>query len=127
MIERILDKMLNRMYVVLDDSDNSVTLSPRLADIVIADIVDMDENKIHMFSDGREYGFCVNHPDLVGKDTPFAPLQKNFQHNTIGFNATCPSVNRIYYDYGIECGKTARKKVVRCRCKDFYYFKILRK
>lgn len=124
MIRRILDKILNRLYVVLDDSDNSVTLSPHLAEIVMADIV--DENKIHMFSDDREYGFCVNHPDLVGKDTPFAPLQKNFQHNTIGFNATCPSVNRIYYDYGLECGKAVRKRVERCRCKDFYYFKICR-
>lgn len=124
MIRRILDKILNRLYVVLDDSDNSVTLSPRLAEIVMADIV--DENKIHLFSDGREYGFCVNHPDLVGKDTPFAPLQKNFQHNTIGFNATCPSVNRIYYDYGLVCGKAVRKRVERCRCKDFYYFKICR-
>lgn len=124
MIRRILDKILNRLYVVLDDSDNSVTLSPHLAEIVMADIV--DENKIHMFSDGREYGFCVNHPDLVGKNTPFAPLQKNFQHNTIGFNATCPSVNRIYYDYGLECGKAVRKRVERCRCKDFYYFKICR-
>lgn len=124
MIKRILDKILNRLYVVLDDTDNSVTLSPHLAEIVMADIV--NENKIHMFSDGREYGFCVNHPDLVGKDTPFAPLQKNFQHNTIGFNATCPSVNRIYYDYGLECGKAVRKRVERCRCKDFYYFKICR-
>lgn len=85
MIGRILDKMLNRLYVVLDDTDNSVTLSPRLAEIVIADIVDMDENKIHMFSDGREYGFCVNHPDLVGKDTPSLRCRKTF--------STTPSVS----------------------------------
>ncbi len=103
---------LKKLYVILDAGDNSVTLSPRLASIVMERIV--DENKIHMFKVGEEYAFSVNHPQLLDKDTPFAPLQKNMQYDSIGFNACCPSVNRIVYDYALPDKARVRVKRVRC-------------
>lgn len=102
--------LFNRLYVELDASDNSVTLSPSLAKEVMKKIE--TENKIHMFKVGNEFAFSVNHPGLMEEDTPFAPLQKNFQHNCIGFNACCPSVNRIVYDYNLpDMAKVKIKRV----------------
>ncbi len=112
---------LKRLYVDLDAGDNSVTLSPRLAEIVMKKIV--DENKIHMFRFGNEYAFSVNHPDLIGEETPFAPLQKNFQYNCIGFNACCPSVNRVVYDYRLPDKARVRVKRTRCGNETIYVLK----
>lgn len=112
---------LKKLYVILDAEDNSVTLSPRLAEIVMNRIV--DENKIHMFKVGEEYAFSVNHPQLMDKDTPFAPLQKNMQYDCIGFNACCPSVNRIVYDYHLPDKVQVKIKRVRCGKETIYVLK----
>lgn len=128
-MKRLLDRIFRRLYVVLDDSDNSVTLSPRLAEIVMAGIV--DTNEIHMFKAWIKgdftFAFTVNHPELTQRKAPSAPLQKNFQQGTIGFNGYNPSVNYIYYAYNLPLGRPVRLRVEIMESNGHKLFKILNK
>lgn len=128
-MKKLIDRIFRRLYVILDDSDNAVTLSPRLAEIVMADIV--GDNNIHLFVvrdrvRGDCFAFSVNHPELTKKKVPSAPLQKNFRHGTIGFNGYNPSVNYIYFTYNLPLHKPARLQVETANIAGYKIFKILK-
>lgn len=96
------------MYVILDPSDDSVTLSKRL-------YRHMDKScggrldTVYAFSISEEYAFCCNPIEngWLQKDckAPISPVQYNAKHKCIGFHAECPTVNRIMYDYALPLCK----------------------
>ena len=101
------------LYVICDARDNSVTLSRALFDMM--DVMNQEQAKVLVFrlcntterGDIRQpytlYAFTLN-PELGEQQTQLCDIQYNSKHRSIGFESLCPTVNRIFYDYGIPTG-----------------------
>lgn len=90
-----------RYYVIADSNDNSMTFSRKLyRHIELSSHCD-DEAKVYMFEIPAwdTYGFAVN-PELT-QETQLADIQYNEKFKTIGFEALCPTVNKMFYCYGL--------------------------
>lgn len=132
MIDRLRNWFRRRsFFVICDPADNSVTFSKALFKHM--DVMEMDEAKVYVFSlatgvapfkDKGEYGFILN-PDF-GQETQLADIQYSGKHKTIGFECLVPTVNRIFYDYGLPHDKPVKLSVVVCRAGDIQYYKICR-
>lgn len=109
-----IKQLFNRgMYVILDPEDNSVTLSRKLYKHIERN---PREHKVFVFKVGDEYGFTLNIPQ---EPTQISIIQYNSKYKSIGFETLCPTVNRIFYDYGLPLGKC--KLTVKVNKKlDFY-------
>lgn len=117
--DKIFSAMTNVMlFVELDATDNSITLSRRLVKHVKDKIT--EENNVYVFKVLEEYAFAINVKELKNEDTVRAPLQYNDRHKTVGFYAACPSVNRIVYDYNLPDQAIVRVK--KKRKKNIEYF-----
>lgn len=101
----------HRYYVIADCSDNSITFSRKLYRHIEFSSCSRDAAKVFVFRIPAwdSYGFIVN-PILDGdtvSDTSFrgqtqlADIQYNRKYRTIGFESLCPSVNVIFYEYGL--------------------------
>ncbi len=108
------------LYVILDATDNSVTLSRVLFELM--DVMTLEEAKVFVFHlcnhctddashSGALYAFMIN-PNF-GMSTQLADIQYNAKHRTIGFETLCPTVNRIFFDYGIPATATKVKLTVK--------------
>lgn len=119
------------LYVIADPADNSVTLSRALFENM--DVMNQEQAKVFMFSVGdlivgTGYAFTLN-PDIE-QPTCLADIQYNSKHRSIGFESLCPTVNRIFYDYGLPYDRPAKLSVepatIPWQGKTFTYYKILR-
>jgi hypothetical protein len=130
------------LYVIADPADNSVTLSRALFEHM--DVMrstsgrsqgeNKEQAKVFMFSvgDGSAgtgiYAFTLN-PDIE-QPTCLADIQYNSKHRSIGFESLCPTVNRIFYDYGLPYDRPVKLSVepatIPWQGKTFTYYKILR-
>lgn len=100
-------------YVIADCSDNSITFSHKLYRHIELSSHCEDAAKVFVFHIPAwdTYGFTVNpvlDRDTVSdasfhEETQLADIQYNEKYKTIGFESLCPSVNRIFYDYGLPC------------------------
>lgn len=90
-------------------------------------VMELDEAKVYVFrlSDSKDYCFTIN--PILEKDTQLADIQYNSKHHTVGFESLCPTVNRIFYDYGLPHDSRAKLTVEVCRA-DLIptYYHILR-
>ena len=100
------------LYVICDARDNSITISRALFDMM--DVMNQEQAKVLVFrlcnaarEDLRQpytiYAFTLN-PALGDQQTQLCDIQYNSKHRSIGFESLCPTVNRIFYDYGIPTG-----------------------
>lgn len=101
------------LYVICDARDNSVTLSRALFDMM--DVMNQEQAKVLVFrlcntterGDIRQpytlYAFTLN-PELGEQQTQLCDIQYNSKHRSIGFESLCPTVNRIFFDYGVPTG-----------------------
>lgn len=120
--DKIFSAMTNVMlFVELDATDNSITLSRRLVKQVKDKIT--EENNVYVFKVLGEYAFAVNVKELKNEDTVRAPLQYNDRHKTVGFYAACPSVNRIVYDYNLPDQAIVRVKKKRNNNIEYFIMK----
>lgn len=119
--DKIFSAMSNVMlFVELDATDNSITLSRRLVKHVKDKIT--EENNVYVFKVLGEYAFAVNVKELKNENTVRAPLQYNNRYKTVGFYSACPSVNRIVFDYNLPDHAIA--KVEKKRNNNIEYFII---
>ena len=107
------------LYVIADPADNSITLSRALFDHM--DVMNLDVAKVFVFKikntshvgasrfPREEYAFTINPP--IEQPTQLADIQYNSKHHTIGFESLNPSVNRIFYDYGIPADRPVKLSV----------------
>lgn len=118
-------------FVICDPTDNSVTLSKALFKHM--DVMDGDAAKVYVFSlatgvppfkDRGEYGFILN-PEF-DCETQLADIQYNDKYKSIGFECLVPTVNRIFYDYGLPHDKRVKLSVEVCHTRDIQYYKICR-
>lgn len=123
------------LYVIADPADNSITLSRRLFKRM--DVMKLDVAKVMVFTVAdinlrSSYAFCVN-PQL-DEPTQLADIQFNSKHKTIGFESLVPTVNRIFYDYGLPFNRKVKLSVSVERqtlvtplgSQQLVYYKILR-
>lgn len=117
----------SKCYVIADSRDNSLTFSRQLCREI--DVFNLDDNRVMVFSlkgEGpKRYGFMVN-PELE-QETQVNLIQYNSKYKSIGIESLCPTVNRIFYDYGIPANTKCRLSVRQQYCGDGKsFFEILR-
>lgn len=101
------------LYIIADPKDNSITLSRALFDHM--DIMSQEKAQVYVFSvvdcslKQRLYAFTLN-PDFE-TPAPLCDIQYNSKHRTIGFESLCPTVNRIFYDYGLPADSKVKLTV----------------
>lgn len=108
-MKKILKKIINwfrkrHMYVIADATDNSITFSHALFQHMGG--LSLEKAKVFAFYvpavEPRQghYGFILN-PEF-DQETQLADIQYNSKHRTIGFEMLNPTVNRMFYDYGLQ-------------------------
>jgi hypothetical protein len=131
---RLLRLVGIRTYrVVVDGTDNSVTLSSELLrDISAGGAEDLERATIISFkvTDGSgTYGFAVNAP-ISAQCGCLSRLQYNPRYGCVGFESLSPTVNRILYDYGIAERKAQlwvmRRRIHKSGCAPMVYYQYLR-
>lgn len=105
MLQRLLQFLLpRRYYIIADTADDSITLSRALYRHILSHFhtPHTDQLRAFVFSipHRHTFGFVINHQH--DRPTIEAPILYNAKFKTIGFQSTCPSVNRIFYDYRIQ-------------------------
>ena len=100
------------LYVIADPADNSISFSRRLFKRM--DVMKLDVAKVMVFTVAdinlrSSYAFCVNPP--LDEPTQLADIQYNSKHKTIGFESLVPTVNRIFYDYGLPHDRKVKLSV----------------
>ena len=90
-----------RYFVIADGSDNSITLSRKLYKHIELLSHKSGTPKVFVFKvkSWQSYGFSINPP--LEQETELADLQYNEKYRTIGFQSLCPSVQSIFYSYGL--------------------------
>ena len=120
------------MYVVADARDNSITFSRRLFNSL--NVFGMNEAKVYVFrlcnsitdvpkKSGAIYAFMLN--PALEEETQFAEIQYNTKHKCIGFESLCPTVNRIFYDYGISANICCKLSVQHVISHSLSYYIIM--
>ncbi len=101
-----------RYYVIADPADNSVTLSKKLFEHIRKNSKEGDAARVFVFkiSGTQTYAFCVN-PELE-QPTQMCDIQYNDRYRCIGFETLCPSVGRIFFDYGLPSNKRVKLSVL---------------
>lgn len=110
------------LYVIADPADNSVTLSKRLFKRL--HIFDKDEAKVYVFRipDEDVYAFTLNPP--FHAQTQLCDIQYNAKHKCVGFETLVPTVNRIFYDYGLPHSHKCKLSIKERRTHDITYYTI---
>lgn len=125
MFKKIYRWFLNRfsMFVVADASDNSITFSKKLFNHMR--VFEQDAAKVYVFfiPEAQCYGFVLN-PTLE-KETQLAEIQYNTKHKCIGFESLVPTVNRIFYDYGLPAECSCMLSVKPMKVGELQYYQIL--
>ena len=111
------------MFVVADASDNSITFSKKLFNHMR--VFEQDAAKVYVFfiPEAQCYGFVLN-PTLE-KETQLAEIQYNTKHKCIGFESLVPTVNRIFYDYGLPAECSCMLSVKPMKVGELQYYQIL--
>lgn len=124
MIKRMINWFRsNRLYVIADMTDSSVTVSKKLYKAM--GVEDADCIRIFVFKAGNEFGFSVNWEETECEDMPYSNLQYNSKHKTIGFETLNPTVAKMFYDYNIPSDITKCKLSVSIEdANGRSYFKI---
>lgn len=99
-------------YVIADSTDNSVTFSRRLFRRLKV-VMGLDVAKVLVFyvPESRCYAFTLN--PSIEQETQLADIQYNSKHRCVGFESLVPTVNRIFYDYGLPSGIRCKLSVRR--------------
>lgn len=91
-----------RHYVVADSRDNSITFSHALFRHISKRVNGSEDAKVIVFRvpECGCYGFMVN--PRLSQETQLADIQYNGKFRSIGFESLCPTVVRIFTDYGLQ-------------------------
>lgn len=114
-----------RCYVIADPKDNSITLSKRLFAHIRRNADGDGMAKVFVFfvPDEDRYAFMVN-PNIE-HETQMCEIQYNAKYKCIGFETLCPTVGRIFYDYGLSADKQKRLPIsVRKTVNNETYYQI---
>lgn len=116
MIKKLIDYWQSmEMYVIADPNDNSITLSKALYQDMHKRVSGNTTARVFMFRipKNKTYGFTVDTAALesIEKNAPLCDIQYNSKHKCIGFETLDPSVNRIFYEYGLPYNRAVKLSV----------------
>lgn len=100
-----------KYYVIADPADNSVTLSKHLFNHIRCNTHGDNIPSVFVFripSNGT-FGFMLN-PDIE-QPTQLCQIQYNGKYQCIGFETLCPSVGRIFFEYGLAAHRPVKLSV----------------
>lgn len=113
-----------RYYVIADPADNSITLSKRLFQHIKnnAEAGDAAQVFVFLIPDENTYGFMVN--PQIEQPTQLCSIQYNGKYRCIGFETLCPSVGKMFYDYGLPADRRVKLSVSihRSNGRTYYQF-----
>lgn len=100
-----------RYYVIADPSDNSITLSKRLFLHLKDNAGEGKEASVFVFRIHNTglFGFTVDHG--IKQPTQLCQIQYNGKYRCVGFETLCPSVGRIFYEYGLPALRPVKLSV----------------
>lgn len=100
-----------RYFVIADPSDNSITLSKNLFRHMHKNAGVDSEATVFVFRipEQETFGFMVN-PSL-DRPTQLCQVQYNEKYRCIGFETLCPSVGRMFYDFGLPALRAIKLSV----------------
>lgn len=115
---------LLRYFVIVDPTDNSVTLSKKLFNHIRKSSDGQEKASVFLFriTDTDLFGFMVN-PNIE-TPTQYCDIQYNGKYKCIGFETLNPSVGRILYDYGLSALKSYKLSVSVKDVKGKIYYQI---
>lgn len=115
----ILAKLINkwrslRYYVIADPSDNSVTLSKSLFFHMKKDAERSGSDGspsvfVFRIPQGGTFGFMLS-PE-ISEPAQLCQIQYNGKCRCVGFETLCPSVGRIFYEYGLPALRPVKLSV----------------
>jgi hypothetical protein len=112
-----------RYFVIVDPTDNSVTLSKKLFNHIRKSSDGQEKASVFLFrTDTDLFGFMVN-PNIE-TPTQYCDIQYNGKYKCIGFETLNPSVGRILYDYGLSALKSYKLSVSVKDVKGKIYYQI---
>lgn len=115
---------LLRYFVIVDPTDNSVTLSKKLFNHIRKSSDGQEKASVFLFriTDTDLFGLMVN-PNIE-TPTQYCDIQYNGKYKCIGFETLNPSVGRILYDYGLSALKSYKLSVSVKDVKGKIYYQI---
>ena len=118
-----------RWYVIADPNDNSITFSKGLYKALKLLSYEVKPCAfVFTLSDTKEYAFCIN-PDLP-EGLPMGEIQFNPKYKTIGFESLVPTVQSVFFDYGLPADRACKLSVSKgtqiVEGKELIYYKIER-
>lgn len=120
-----------RYYVIADPADNSVTLSRHLFAHMKKEVemsgTDGGEASVFVFRipHSGTFGFMTN--PCIDSPTQLCQIQYNGKYRCIGFETLCPSVGRIFFEYGLPALRPVKMSVSVHRTpqgKTYYQFDV---
>lgn len=128
-VRKYINRLRNRrLYVTVDPADSSITFSPTLYSRILRHAVSSDSARVIIFrlSNANQYAFMVN-PDVNPAETILADIQYNPKYDCVGFEALCPTVSRILFDYSMPYQQKCRISVSPEKTADGKRYYILNK
>lgn len=125
MIRKLIQLFSDRFcYVIADATDNSMTFSSRLFKRM--GVMRLEKAKVMCFFEPKSgcYAYILN-PE-TGKETQLADISYNSKYKCIGFECLVPTVNRIFYEYGIPSGCRCKLSVRKMKAGKLEYYQICR-
>lgn len=121
LIRRLLDRI--RMYVVCDPRDNSVTFSRKLWKHIERN--GLVEAKVFTFAIPQERVFAFMLNPGIKTEAHMADIQYNGKYKTIGYESLNPTVNYIFYNYGLPHDKPCKLSVAKSKLNEKWLYRIL--
>ncbi len=115
-----------RYFVIADSNDNSITLSRKLYKHIELSSHSGSPCSLFVFRIPQwgTYGFSL--APVFDRKTQVAELQYNSKYRSIGFESLCPTVNRIFMDYGIPFGTKSKLTVTVRKTHGIVFYNIER-
>ena len=113
-----------KYYVVADPNDNSITLSKALLRHLQSSAQEGESARVFVFrlTHNDSFAFMANPP--IEQPTQMCDIQYNEQYKCVGFETLCPSVGKIFYDYGISAEKPCKLTISIHESLGKYYYQF---
>ena len=113
-----------KYYVVADPNDNSITLSKALLRHLQSSAQEGESARVFVFrlTHNDSFAFMANPP--IEQPTQMCDIQYNEQYKCVGFETLCPSVGKIFYDYGISAEKPCKLSISIHESLGKYYYQF---
>lgn len=115
---------LRHTYVIADQRDSSITFSKRLFRLLQKQTGESSRAVVFVFRlpETGHYGFMLD-PCIKG-NTQLCSIQINDKYHCVGIETLCPTVARIFFDYGVNVDNAKLSVSVQKTADGQIYYRI---